>query len=690
MKHVGRDPREKLQKLSCHRLPGVDIRPGEKKNTEKNISHFIPGLVIENIPGLSFEGYDRKPNRRIAVEHVFSSGEEPALDDDLCPTESTTSRFEKMEKMVKESEEKETPHIERYVTKEQLLVIERDLIKKRLPQILKDFNDVSARVSRSESSLREDSQQTNSRSEKPNIPKKQNLDNLKKTSSEKGKGLSPTPEVSDKDEAKTSEEKYTTSFESITEKECSDVDSSRTRMSPAKTLSHVSEQFSDENATMCSEGELSPDPSVRQKEECEQGEDKEEAGEPQIEQKEDGREGEEDCEVRSEEEGLSQDSQPIKAPSAHIYPQLLSTIDEVTSVAISGPSSITTDQPEVSLDQDQPEGSKSEKLTPDVEEIDFEAPSRGELTPDVDEIDFEEVSSEQPSQENPSSMKEDVQLSEFGNRSIYQSDFEDASQISEGGPTAGAALDSSISSDNNMKEAAREAKNVEEDAAAEPSSSHSPVNSPDVPQPQPPPSPFQRQFEHFVVSQSFSIEGEEGEKTEDDELGEGRLSEEEKKEKDYEKAKVSEALAQDLNLSSGRLTPDVEEINFENLSDSLVENENQTGSLFKEKLAKEGFEDKEIIKEMCDEITLDVVDSIVTEAQEAERGPELQRQVSIGNQSTTIVILDNLLLELGFYGDLPLQDTEASFCESEALSSEMRLSEGEVLLPKVNLLFTLS
>ena len=67
-------------------------------------SNFPPGLVIENIPGLSFEGYNRKPNRRIAVEHVVSSGEELALDedgnDDLCPTESTTSRFEKAEKMV--------------------------------------------------------------------------------------------------------------------------------------------------------------------------------------------------------------------------------------------------------------------------------------------------------------------------------------------------------------------------------------------------------------------------------------------------------------------------------------------------------------------------------------------------------------------------------------------------------------
>ena len=29
MRHVALDHREKLQKLSCHRLPGVDIRPGE-------------------------------------------------------------------------------------------------------------------------------------------------------------------------------------------------------------------------------------------------------------------------------------------------------------------------------------------------------------------------------------------------------------------------------------------------------------------------------------------------------------------------------------------------------------------------------------------------------------------------------------------------------------------------------------
>ena len=40
-----------------------------------------------------------------------------------------------------------------------------------------------------------------------------------------------------------------------------------------------------------------------------------------------------------------------------------------------------------------------------------------------------------------------------------------------------------------------------------------------------------------------------------------------------------------------------------------------------------------------------------------------------------------LLGKVGHY--LLNQDTEVSFCESEALSSELRLSEGEVLLPKV-------
>ena len=165
--------------------------------------------------------------------------------------------------MVEESQEKERlPPIQRYVTKEQLLVIERDLIKKRLPQILKDFNEVSARVSRSEGSIREESLKTDSRSEKSIIS--QNMENMKEVSFEKDQGSSAktTPEVADKEEPKTSnpsqEEKYTTSFESISsndpEKESSDVESSK--RSPAKTLSRFSEHFSDENATMCSEGEL--------------------------------------------------------------------------------------------------------------------------------------------------------------------------------------------------------------------------------------------------------------------------------------------------------------------------------------------------------------------------------------------------------------------------------------------------
>merc|ERR1719270_580001 len=229
-------------------------------------------------------------------------------------------------------------------------------------------------------------------------------------------------------------------------------------------------------------------------------------------------------------------------------------------------------------------------------------------------------------------------------------------------------MDSSISSDNNMKEAVvvdeNEGEGIEESAdvdvvvdEAEPSSLQSPARSPDVPQPQPPPSPFQRQFEHFVVSQSFSLEGgeqrgdQEGEEvnTEDEEGGEGGrlLSDEEDVPGEAGKEAISQAF--DLNISSGRLTPEVEEINFELSSQRLSEQESEQ----KEKLGNDKATKEEKIKDMCDEITLDVVDSIVTDAHEGERLAGLQRQ-----------------------------DTEASFCESDALSSEVRLSEGEVLLPK--------
>ena len=85
--------------------------------------------------------------------------------------------------------------------------------------------------------------------------------------------------------------------------------------------------------------------------------------------------------------------------------------------------------------------------------------------------------------------------------------------------------------------------------------------------------------------------------------------------------------AHNFNLSSGRLTPDVEEINFENPSDGSAEKENrfEVQSLS----VSDKISEKEMIKEVCDEITLDVVDSIVTEAHEGERISGLQRQVCV-------------------------------------------------------------
>ena len=99
--------------------------------------------------------------------------------------------------------------------------------------------------------------------------------------------------------------------------------------------------------------------------------------------------------------------------------------------------------------------------------------------------------------------------------------------------------------------------------------------------------------------------------------------------------------------------------------------------LGKDKAIKE-----EKIKEMCDEITLDVVDSIVTDAHEGERLAGLQRQVGI---IAKLYIDQKFRVFIQALYSLLFQDTEASCCESDALSSEVRLSEGEVLLPKVKL-----
>ena len=63
---------------------------------------------MENIPGLYFIGNQRKPNLKIKVEHVVedtaqdvSGAAEETKFEDLSVTDSTTSKFEKMEKMVK-------------------------------------------------------------------------------------------------------------------------------------------------------------------------------------------------------------------------------------------------------------------------------------------------------------------------------------------------------------------------------------------------------------------------------------------------------------------------------------------------------------------------------------------------------------------------------------------------------------
>ena len=73
--------------LSSHILPSVDIRPS---------------LVIENIPGLYFLGNQKKPNQKIKVEHVIENEDDSNVDhvEELSVTDSTTSKFEKLEKLV--------------------------------------------------------------------------------------------------------------------------------------------------------------------------------------------------------------------------------------------------------------------------------------------------------------------------------------------------------------------------------------------------------------------------------------------------------------------------------------------------------------------------------------------------------------------------------------------------------------
>ena len=76
--------------------------------------------MIENIPGLYFIGNQKKPNNKIKVEHVieeYSSDIEVTRKtgsdhEDMSITDSTTSKFEKIEKNLEKLEERKKPRYE--------------------------------------------------------------------------------------------------------------------------------------------------------------------------------------------------------------------------------------------------------------------------------------------------------------------------------------------------------------------------------------------------------------------------------------------------------------------------------------------------------------------------------------------------------------------------------------------------
>ena len=60
--------------------------------------------MVENIPGLYFIGNQKKLNNKIKVEHVINEASAEPVNDEISVTDSTTSKFEKMEKMVEKQE----------------------------------------------------------------------------------------------------------------------------------------------------------------------------------------------------------------------------------------------------------------------------------------------------------------------------------------------------------------------------------------------------------------------------------------------------------------------------------------------------------------------------------------------------------------------------------------------------------
>ena len=94
--------------LSSHILPSVSIRYLSLYicffDLTCQLSFVRPALVVENIPGLYFIGNQKKLNNKIKVEHVINEASAESVHDEISVTDSTTSKFEKMEKMVEKQE----------------------------------------------------------------------------------------------------------------------------------------------------------------------------------------------------------------------------------------------------------------------------------------------------------------------------------------------------------------------------------------------------------------------------------------------------------------------------------------------------------------------------------------------------------------------------------------------------------
>ena len=100
---------------------------------------FRPALVVENIPGLFFLGNQKKPNHKIRVDHVVESEENNDVEE-VSITDSTTSKFEKLEKICDSMNNDETSKneekVSKYITEPELKALERRLLKQRVYEIL--------------------------------------------------------------------------------------------------------------------------------------------------------------------------------------------------------------------------------------------------------------------------------------------------------------------------------------------------------------------------------------------------------------------------------------------------------------------------------------------------------------------------------------------------------------------------